>query len=163
MGWGFPLRGCGEHRWAGCLREQPLEVCLLPPWGSPLLLLLFSGASVSRSSTRAPRGRLRVWGSWWAGTISTESPPVDCSVQTVREQRASRDGAQAWTHGGVRVWGEDCGQCVCVTLPLPDSQFSLPLNTERVWGWTECIWGPSGLGQAPSNSESVQGEATSTR
>ena len=36
-------------------------------------------------------------------------------------------------------------------------------ESERVWGWTECVWGPSGLGQAPSNSESVQGEATSIR
>ena len=111
----------GDWGSVGSIREQGISgssssrSVFFLPGEAPLLLLLFSGASVSQSTTQASWGRFRVWGSWWAGTIPAESPPMDCRVKTVREQKGLQrrsPGLDPW--GCERVWGEDCGQRVCV-------------------------------------------------
>lgn len=113
-GLGVPSKGTwGAHVGRVSPGAAPRGLSSSSP-GKPLFSSCSSQALLSpRALHRPPGGGLRfgVHGGW---PHPPESPPVDCRVQTVREQKGlqrRRPGLGPW--GCERVWGEGYGQCVC--------------------------------------------------
>lgn len=128
-----PVRGRGWQG-QGAPSWWPLEGRLPPPRGAPLLLVLFSGASIfqtvgTQGLLRAGLG-LRVNGR--AGAIPADSPREDCRVQP------------AWEPAGPQETGPGMDRHGC--------------ECESVWGcWRESVPGSRpGLGQPPPDSKSLQ-------